>query len=375
MSFVDEILQTEAVKQDARLVGSLRGSTQRILALVNEVVGPEEDSMEDAVVVKGGTRNEDENSDPGAPQITTVSTAPPLDSSLALSLNPLKPSGAIFGAVTPPEALLDPVVDPSDHVFQDLPPQIYGDGWTFTPPTPPPPPPSFFSSTPPEDSTFYQLVPDSFAYRLAKASLTTAYLILSGSKHPPIPLSEENRIFASTLRYRTREELLMRMRWILGPGINELSRLADMPYGRWGENLISGMDLRTGSGDTQPATVEDIDHVPETSKFLSVAGVEKQLIALGARVLDTETLELNITSPTISTDSNDDMFWRSDSWGFVNFFSSDVRPSKSAVLKLRLSVSQLVDYLSSNAVCLMRGPGFSTVELGKAIQASVITAH
>lgn len=383
MSFVDEMLQTEAVKQDARLVGSLRGSTKRILGLVHEVVGPDEGGMGEAMAVGKGLSDGEESSAWMDPQFIARPTPPPTEQ-LPFGLSLAKPSDMMpsqpvtmnMGTVTPPEPILDPVIDPSDPVFPDLLPQIYSDGWTITPPTPPPPPPSFSSSPPQDsDSTFYSLAPDSFAYRLVKATLTTAYLILSQSKHPPVPLSEEKRIFASTLRYRSRDELLTRMRWILGPGSNELSRVADMPYGRWGEDLISGMDLRTGTGDYQPAAVEDTDHVPETSKFLSVAGVEKQLIALGARVLDAETLELNITGPAISTDPGDDMSWWSDSWGFVNVFSSDMRRPKSTGLKLRLSVSKLVHNLSSNAVCLMRGPGFSRIELGKAIQASIVTAH
>ncbi|CAM1508556.1 Fc.00g054040.m01.CDS01 [Cosmosporella sp. VM-42] len=369
MSFVDEMLETEAVKQDAGLMGSLRRTTGRIVALAQECVGPEDDSpmAED----ESNSEAQDDTS-VKVPQTALVRAD---SSSSGSSPSQTAEHDSIADTnQSPPMALevpaiIEPVSSPdlgTPVIFSDSPPvlttEIYGNGWQSTPF-----PPTLHGFS--EDWTHLPpLSSDSFAFRLAKASLTTAYLILSRAIDPPISHSEETRIFASTLRYRTREDMLARMRWLLGPGQKDMFMVANMPYGRWGDQTLSRNDLCSSSADTNDAA-----HVPGCPDFLSVIGVERQLVALGAKIVDSETLELNITSPP-AVEPNESRFPQPESWSFVDFFSPDQLRPKPSVLTMRLSVSLLVNYLSRHAVCLLRGPGFSTAELGKAIEASIITA-
>lgn len=397
MRFVDEMLKRDAVTQDAALMGCLRRTTERVHGLASEVVGPEEGGeVSELVMLEGrddgngegsgsgdGDRDADGDADGNMDgDMIMVGDSPPTSGRLQLvqpgqqlQLQLQQPS------TTPPDNPPDAAnsfFDPRtiDHLPialpLSLPPQIYGNGWTFRP-HPLPYPPSF-NRLP--DAAAMPLAPDSFAFRLTKAAMTFSYLLLSHSADSPIPLSEESRVFKSTLRYRTREDLLVRMRWILGPGIRELWRVADMPYGKWGDVIISRDDLQTGAGDTQPAAaVNDSDLVHETSRFMSVAGVEKHLIALGAKILDSETLELNIASSFSEPSSaNDSLATQPDSWSFINFFSSNKRAAETTALNIKVSITRLVNSLSRNGVCLMRGPGFSRLDLGRAIEASIITA-
>lgn len=214
------------------------------------------------------------------------------------------------------------------------------------------------------------LASDSFACRLVYSSLAMGYLVLSHAREaPPVTSEDLDRIFGLTLRSRSREDVLVKMRWLLGPGRAELYRAADMPCGRFGDEEFSHRDLNPEVDDLRGCPLDD----PSQSRFLSVVGVEKQLLALGARIVDAETLELNITSPlTLSLDSPHPRPAQPDSWSFVDFFARSSVPSQANSLTLRLSVSLLVSNLSHQAVCLIRGPGFPRDQLGKAIEASII---
>ncbi|KAF7561460.1 hypothetical protein G7046_g2685 [Stylonectria norvegica] len=405
MSFVDEMLQTEAVKKDSGLVGSLRRSTARILTLVNEVVGPEEedpnkvdedpsqdhedvreDMVLDAHVEAEMPETKMAASSASPPSYSSPSSLPSAESverdimwEHEPSNQPLQLYSKAFEAKTPLEVSIltgSPLPVSLDDLYTKPPPlspQIFGDGWSTV--RLPPPPPYPYAARAEDWDPQPPLAPESFAFRLAKASLATAYLVLSRTQHPPIPLSEEHRIFGSSLQYRSREDLLVKLRWLLGPGTQDIYRVANMPYGRYGEHLFSRDDLSPEFDGLKTPDIPPAGQSPAVTRFLSVVGVEKQLLALGARIVDAETLELNINSPAPHDfEPSEPVAAQSESWSFVDFFSPDQLRPKPNVLTMRLSMSQLVTNLSQRAVCLMRGPGFPRDELAGAIEASIITA-
>ncbi|KAF5013454.1 hypothetical protein FDECE_530 [Fusarium decemcellulare] len=384
MSFVDEMLETEAVvKGQPDLVVSLRRSMARILALANEVVGPEEEcegALMSALPTRERVEKEKRATSPLGESTTASSYSPDSNddttttsdssTSSALCITVKTPNITIpqqpplFSRSSPPP---QPFTIPNVHF--DLPPQIFGNGWLGT--------------TPATASRAMDFVPspssplsqDSFTYRLAKASLTIAYLFLSNDPHIRAVSPPEARLFSNPLRGRARDEMLNRLRWLIGPGKSEMYRVVDLPYGRYGQHVYSRNELN-------PQTVEDVgwpwpsqpagSPINHLTRFFSIIGVEKQLLALGARVIDSETLELNMVTPPISSITGPDER-QPDSWSFVNCFSFPPQPKPGpGAVKVQLSAAQLVASLATRAVCLMRGPGFPRNEIGTAIEEAVI---
>ncbi|KAF4977123.1 hypothetical protein FZEAL_6311 [Fusarium zealandicum] len=368
MTFVDEMLETDAVvKGQPVLVGSLRRSMARILALANEVVGPEDD-CEGALMSalptrgKGGedASTEESTSSPESNDAETSTSDSSISSSTALTLKTPQPSITIKQP---------PFTFPPAH---SLPAQIFGHGWLGTTPASPPTPADMVPAP-------SQPIPqDSFAHRLAKESLEVACLFLGDEPHVRAVSAPEARIFSNPMRGRARDEMLTRLRWLLGPGRKEMYRVVDLPYGRYAQHVYSRMELN-------PAMPEDIEwpwpsqpagsRITPLTQFFSVAGLEKQLIALGVRVIDTETLELNLAGPQIpSIAASAEVSRQPESWSFVNCFSFPAQPRPGpSVVTVRLSVTLLVASLARRSVCLMRGPGIPRNEVGSAIEEAIIS--
>ncbi|KAK7423981.1 hypothetical protein QQZ08_008805 [Neonectria magnoliae] len=434
IGFVDEMLETEVVNRQPDLVRSLRRSVSRILALANEVVGP--DDADDAsctptatpaslgapisssgsapASILAPTSNPAPASRsapapasasalasatklPGIPENSTPgysSTSPPGDSSTAsltsddtMDYDPYlanesalqSSQTAVILALPGPPGLTSnydhanfPEEPPDGFMHNDLTqpqygpmdPQIYGNGWVL-------------NGHPIIDSRFWgprvPLSPDSFAYRLAKASLTIAYLILTKSQYPPVTQTEETRIFGSNLRFRDRGELLIRLRWLLGPGSEDMYRVVDLPYGQHGSQVFSRNDLNPTFEELGWSGIWKPRLHNVSAGYLSILGVEKQLLALGGRVVDSETLELNIAGPSSVDDPPAEVLSaQPDSWSFVDFFSPNQLRPRPNVLTMQLSMPLLVSNLARSAVCLLRGPGYPRDELGGAIQASIV---
>ncbi|KAM5350590.1 hypothetical protein ACJ41O_007095 [Fusarium nematophilum] len=416
MSFVDEMLETEAVvRNQPDLVGSLRRSMARILALAHEVVGPEEGcegaNMSALPTRTAGKKNKgsddrdmicddgavgsrsisppdelatassnspDSSNSNDAETTTSDSSTSSASAALALTLSTTTPQPTItiphqpppfFRPSSPPP---QPFAFPHVHSFTaSVPPQIFGNGWLGSTPATAVQPADF---VPPPASPLSQ---DSFAYRLAKAALTTAYLFLDNEPHVTALSAPEARIFSNPLRGRARDEMLTRLRWLLGPGKAEMYRVVDLPYGRYGQHVYSRNELN-------PTTVEELSwpwpsepagsRITAITRFFSIIGVEKQLLALGARVVDTETLELNITNSSPAHSMPGEVVPKQpDSWSFVDCFSfpRESQPGPS-VVTIRLSVGLLVSSLARRGVCLMRGPGFPRDEIGSAIEEAII---
>ncbi|KAF7543872.1 hypothetical protein G7Z17_g10390 [Cylindrodendrum hubeiense] len=399
VSFVDEMLETEVVNKQPNLVGSLRRSMARILALAHEVVGP--DDSEDVSCTPSETLAIEPASTsttkllPGVPENDTPghsSTSPPAHSSTSshsseetMDCDPqpgidpayqASQSALILALPEPPGVDYHIPNEPPDNTIisaSPLPPQIYGNGWSIM-------------NHPIVGHKHWgarvPLSPDSFAYRLAKASLTIAYLILTKAHNPPMPQSEEQRIFGTNLHYTDRGDMLIRLRWLLGPGHGDMYRVIDLPYGQHGSQIFSRNDLNPAFEDLGWSGVYKPRDYSQDAEYFSILGVEKQLLALGGRIIDAETLELNIANLTsassnpvstpASTPTSEVLSAQPDSWSFVDFFSPNQLRPRPNTLTMQLSIGLLVSNLAQSAVCLMRGPGYPRDELGGAIQASVI---
>ncbi|KAH6959612.1 hypothetical protein BKA56DRAFT_624164 [Ilyonectria sp. MPI-CAGE-AT-0026] len=394
VSFVDKMLETEVVNKQPNLVGSLRRSMARILALAHEVVGPDDEedasctpSVTPAVeptpastststtkllagIPENDTPGHSSTSPPGDSSTSSHSSEDTMDCDTQTGTDPTyraSQSALILALPEPPGTDYHIPDQPPENAMvaaPPLPPQIYGNGWTITNH------PVVWAK---HWGARVPLSPDSFAYRLAKASLSIAYLILTKAQHPPIPQSEEQRVFGTNLHYTDKGDMLIRLRWLLGPGSGDMYRVIDLPYGQHGSQVFTRNDLNTTFEDLGWTGIYKPRPNNRDPGYLSILGVEKQLLALGGRIIDTETLELNIANPASPNNPPSEVLSaQPDSWSFVDFFSPNQLRPRPNVLTMQLSIGLLVSNLARGAVWLMRGPGYPRDELGGAIQGSVI---
>ncbi|KAF5618531.1 STE6 [Fusarium sp. NRRL 52700] len=383
MSFVDEMLTTEAVvKAQPNLVGSLRRSMERILELAHEVVGPEEDLVlmpregEDRKRGSSGspeseqseTTEDSSGSMAVAVRKTQVQTLTPPTSTVMTSVStptpPSLPNSAPSSLSTPPyfTSQQPPMAKSFNLPTFSLSPQIFGNGWLGTTPASP-------GDLAVPSSTQHS----AFSFRLACDILTIACHLLVNSPPPYAMSACESRLFCNTLKGRAKDEMLTRLRWLIGPGRHEMYRVIDLPYGRYGQYVYSRAELN-------PSTVEDIEwpwptqpagtRIDHFTRFFSVVGVEKQLLALGARVVDAETMELNLNNSPMPNVGHA-VPKQPESWSFVNCFSFPTEP-KSGPVTVRVSIPALIKSLATRSLCLMRGPGIPRSEIGGAIEEAII---
>ncbi|KAG9496134.1 hypothetical protein J7337_012713 [Fusarium musae] len=355
VDFTDGLLQQDVVQQSPGMIASIQGVIADILALANEAGDPEQDTKTrkargKATETQYHSPKDSEHELPSSNPIVTI-TATPDDPLTAISPMPLADDSPINM----------PLFEDTTVPLQVV-PTIYSQA-SYPPFTIPAPlsPLLRSSSLPP-------LSLNSFICRLTYSCFKVGCLVLSRSIDAPLPLSEESRMFGSTLRYRERDEMILRMRWLLGPGKHELQTLAELPWGgRWWDQEFSGSDLANYATD---ATMVD----SSAPQFLSVLGVEKQLVALGARFVDKETIELDSSALSILSGNRlEPSCAQPESWSFVNLFpSKDSRPQIEAS-KVRVSLNLLIVNLTKIAVCLMKGPGFPRQALRGVIEGSVIT--
>ncbi|KAM0083246.1 hypothetical protein ACKRZS_004516 [Fusarium odoratissimum] len=355
VEFTDGLLQQDAVQQSPGMIASIQGVIADILTLANEAGDPEQDpkarkARGKATETQYYSPKDFEDEFPSSNPNITI-TATPDDPMTAISPMPLTDDSPInmplFEDTTVPLPVVPTVYSQAKYPPSTIPAPLSPLLWTSSLPT---------------------LSLNSFICRLTHSCFKVGCLVLSRSIDAPIPLSEESRMFGSTLRYRERDEMILRMRWLLGPGKHELQTLAELPWGgRWWDQEFSGSDLANYA--TNASMVDS-----SAPQFLSVLGVEKQLIALGARFVDKETIELDSSALAILSGNRlEPSCAQPDSWSFVNLFpSKDSRPQLDSP-RVRVSLNLLIANLTKIAVCLMKGPGFPRQALRGAIEQSVIT--
>ncbi|KAG5824952.1 hypothetical protein H9Q74_004936 [Fusarium xylarioides] len=309
VDFTDGLLQQDVVQQSSGMIASIQGVIADILTLANEAGDPEQDpktrkARGKATEIEYRSPKDSEHELPSSDPSITI-TATPNDPMTAISSMPLADDSPInmpfFEDTTVPSSVAPTIYSQAKYPPSTIPAPLSPLLWT--------------SSLPP-------LSLNSFICRLTYSCFKVGCLVLSRSIDAPLPLSEESRMFGSTLRYRERDEMILRMRWLLGPGKHELQTLAQLPWGgRWWDQEFSGSDLANYA--TNAAMVDS-----SAPQFLSVLGVEKQLIALGARFVDKDIIELDSSALAILSGNRlEPSCAQPESWSFVNLFpSKDSRP-------------------------------------------------
>jgi hypothetical protein len=345
-------------------MSTIQGAITDIINLANEAGDP----IEGSKVRKARGRNIESSSiSPKQGHVASPESLPDITVT-GTSYSPAVGSGQHDTVIDPALTQITPMHEPLNTLVEDaaaplpLTPTEYsqGDYWACT--IPQELGPILWSSCQPP------LSPNSFISRLTYTCFDLGCLVLSKSIEAPVPLSEEYRMFRSTLRYRNRDEMIFRMKWLLGPGTHELQLLAELPWGgRWWDQELSSTELTNYA--TSAAMIDS-----SAPQFLSVVGVEKQLMALGARLVDKETMEMDSCGlAMLSGTRKEPTCAQPDSWSFVNLFPSETSRPTIHSPRVLVSVKLLIRNLSRIAVCLMKGPGFPRQALRKAIEESVVT--
>ncbi|KAL7910301.1 hypothetical protein GGI35DRAFT_492947 [Trichoderma velutinum] len=213
---------------------------------------------------------------------------------------------------------------------------------------------------------------NSFASKLVEATLSRAYFVLF---HSGSASSEDvYRTFGSTLRTRTREQILLDLRWFLGPGKQALPHASgylwkhasqnDAPL-RWaGYSPLDDVCFEVNSD-------ADIDYQPSICqpKLLTVLGVLQELAHLRARVIDNDTLEIILDEQRSFEPMKTQNIIKS---GVKDQIVSVPSDASRGLLKLKLSVQQLTVNLALAGTCAKTGPVYSSDEVAKAVEAAII---
>jgi hypothetical protein len=326
----------------------------------------------------------------------------------------------------PPSATTATSSASSIHTSTSVQPQIYGNGWPGKKDVVPHPVTNEPCRPPSYDIQTRLRSLGGFSQRLVEHTVTHGYAALLNGPSDPAAAAEVDRAFGYTLaRFRTRDQLLENLQWLLGPGREYIYRAAGFPWGSRGGTRAEYPKFSRSwprSAELLPQgeifagrKVEDID-------FLTVIGVQQELENLGAKLVDNNVIEITLRQPRSSLSSDSDNVSglgieqhllapplrtatprapkptsdpsslpppppppppsssteapdASSTTDPNDFFGFLVTNPRERSLTLRLDLTLLITNLSRISMCFVRGPGYPRHELGKAMQASVVTAH
>ncbi|KAI9152017.1 Purine nucleoside permease [Paramyrothecium foliicola] len=359
---VDEMLLSKAASQDPNLVTNVRGSVAKILSLAKEVAGSEEEGLASASSSLGMDGNGDRSSSPEEGSHSSSSS----DGATARSpATPMALPGMLYPTTTENPLALQP---------QKLTPQVYGNGWFETPGL------LDFGTTP------VRLSPDSFPLRLVDTSVAKAYLLLLAAGNTGEVVGEAFRIFNASLHYRTREELLFKMRWLLGPGRAHILYAANAIFGD--PHRAAKLPIEsTGAIDVLAASTFPYEGDAK-EKFVNAMDVYRQLERLGAKMVDRDTMEITVPCPNADPSGhpvanamvglnavlNEDPPPPKNAWGYIGNYPSATPPGMTTVT-MRLSAALLIESLCHVSMCLSRGPGFARHEICRAVETAVTQVY
>jgi hypothetical protein len=143
---------------------------------------------------------------------------------------------------------------------------------------------------------------DSFGSKLIRSTLNIAYKYLLGESNASAALA--THMFRFALLHRSREEILYKMRWFLGPGLQYLPSLGHafiLPEDvedLW--ETFCGADYPTDRAEIEDRGIEAI-----ASFFLSAFGVENYLETRGAIYVDDDTIIIKVPNADSEGVNND----------------------------------------------------------------------
>lgn len=144
---------------------------------------------------------------------------------------------------------------------------------------------------------------DSLSIVVTRATIQNAYDVILNDVEASSPMVD--RIFGFPLRFRTREEILMVLRWYLRPQTPELVRLAraefdDYLVAQYYHGVIMSQ-YRAVEGVFRGDKRKPLDRgslPPVQSRILNAYQIEQWLLACGMKYINVDTIELTDLKPT-----------------------------------------------------------------------------
>ncbi|KAL6786463.1 hypothetical protein J3E68DRAFT_441232 [Trichoderma sp. SZMC 28012] len=353
IELADQLLQSKAAKLDPDLMQKLRICLRRNLTLVSTGI-PEQVEFDRAPAA-------DSKFNPADKLHVLAITGP--DPDIQATCNPPPPSnhGVVVG----------------EHNYNPPVQNVLGNGWMGHFPLP-----NGGASVGGLGVTRQNSQLDSLSINIIHFAMRRAYFALVAAGSPTHSLALW--AFKSSLQQRSREEVLLTLRWVLGPGHATLHQLAKRPL----EALDAPKNVHTLHPLVDEAAMQSFkDLYPqETEPFLSAQDVQELLVYNGLRYIDNDVLELFIK---IDADGRWVMPFpevrpiRQPS-DFLNpdvFFPSSRATTRSQggfgsrsprMTHIYISQSTFLYHLSSFTVCLAHGPAFVRACVQQVIKASLI---
>ncbi|KAF3074076.1 hypothetical protein CFAM422_003845 [Trichoderma lentiforme] len=353
IELADRMLQSKAAKLDPDLLQTLRTCLRRNLTLVSVSIPEQVES--DRAPVADSTFNP-----PDKLHVLAI-TGPGPDPDIQATCNPPPPSNHGVG-----EQNYSPPVQ-----------NVLGNGWMGHFPLP------NGGASVSVGGARQNSQPDSLSINIIHFAMRRAYFALVAAGSPANSLALW--AFKFSLQQRSREEVLLNLRWVLGPGHATLHLLAKRP--------LEALDAPKNITTLHHPLVDDAamqsfkDSYPqETEPFLSAQDVQELLVYNGLRYIDNDVLELFIQ---IDADGRWVMPFpqvrpiRQPS-DFLNphvFFPSSRATTRSQggvgsrsprMTHIYISQSTFLYHLSSFTVCLAHGPAFVRACVQQVIKASLI---
>ncbi|QYS99350.1 hypothetical protein H0G86_006487 [Trichoderma simmonsii] len=341
IELADRLLQSKAAKLDPDLMQTLRTCLQSNLTLV---------SLPDSI-----------------PEQVESDRAPAADSNPPDKLHVL----AITGPDPDIQATCNGV---GKHNYNPPVQNVLGNGWMGHFPLP--------NGGASVGGTRQKSQPDSLSINIIHFAMRRAYFALVEAGSPVHSLALW--AFKSSLQQRSREEVLLNLRWVLGPGHATLHQLAKRPL----EALDAPKSVPTLHPLVDDAAMQSFKELypQETEPFLTARDVQELLVYNGLRYIDNDVLELFVQ---IDADGRWVMPFpevrpiRQPS-DFLNphvFFPSSRATTRSQggvgsrsprMTHIYISQSTFLYHLSSFTVCLAHGPAFVRACVQQVIKASLI---
>lgn len=317
LGLTDDIIQSDWAHYDVSLIHHVREGTERVLSYVADV------SRHNDCLPKAGQSTDKSSNDAGSSHSLGEVASPiflpgePSGTLLADQLAILGPrevliESPISSPSSQPAAVLHlessdqrPEIDKSDHIR--------------------------LSAMATTNLKYRPRLDNPLSLRITYLAIQNAFLVLSASNRVSGQLVSQ--IFGSALEHHTREEILGRLSWCLGPGYGELALLATASF----QQLRDGRVLGTGGLKNMVCSADDIARLlrqrvlGDSSRESWQIVVTNNFSALGNNAA-TDRITLQNTSPSLES----------------------TRPVSVLVSKARL-----LQNISRSGICLGSGPVFS----------------
>ncbi|KAL7814421.1 hypothetical protein V8C26DRAFT_143830 [Trichoderma gracile] len=388
LDFTSGILQSPLMTRDPDLVLKLKTATDSILVLCQGSRDGSGNGLDDG---KDDTDATAHSNDDTGYQHGLYGNAPCPQKSAALDNTLLDSDVAKHSPSVPASGSKASTVRPNPTASQ--PPQIrniFGNGFMNLPPID-------FGDCP-RSATMLKEYPadDSLSIIVTRATIQYAYDAMLNDVEANSPMVD--RIFGFPLKFRTREEILMVLRWYLRPQTPELVRLATAEFDDY---LVA--QYYHGIITSQYPAVEGVfrgDRLglkgkgsppPTQSRILNAYQIEQWLLACGMKLINVDTIELTSLKPSgllLNTRPPDDpdvlLATLSTSRGEMPLHHGSVSDGQAATgyastgsdafsKRIRLSRTRLIHVLTGISFCIDKGPAYYEEALLEAVVTAMVS--